>query len=100
MPLESLRPLDDNDTRTEIFRILQLLTPGQRIDFLHWCSRRTYNLTADGNAVRFVVTHTTGEVAEVYWDLMSLVTHQGIDLSVMLQELERRGRGKMLPAFA
>jgi hypothetical protein len=99
MPLESLKPLDDADTRTEIFRILQLLAPGQRIDFLHWCSRRTFDLTADNQTIRFVVTHTTGEVAEVYWDLMNLVTHYGIDLPVMLEELERRGREKRAVPF-
>lgn len=100
MPLESLKPLDDRDTRTEIFRILQLLTPAQRIDFLHWCSRRTYNVTANGDSVRFIVTHTTGEVAEVYWDLMNLVTHYGINLETMLRELERMGRSKQTASFA
>lgn len=96
MPLEDLTAVDDLDSRREIFRILQLLDPIQSIDFLHWCAARSFILQPDGSRVQFVVTHSTGETSEVYWDLMQLIVHHGIDLATMLRELERRASCRRL----
>jgi len=94
MLLDHIKPIDSRDDRTEIFFLLGFLTPAERVAFLQWaCDVVNERSPAWG---RVIITESTGEVAEAYWDLMLLVAQRDLQLDAVLRRLEKLASAKPL----
>lgn len=56
------------DDRREFWALLARLTPGKRVRWLQWCCRQA----SVGRGVTVYVTHSTGDVAEVWHDAATI----------------------------
>lgn len=102
--LNALKPMDDRDTRREVFYLLGKLTPRERIEFLQWCASVVTNQflrhdPVNGRTV-FIQDTTSGHVAEAYADFGQLVVHYGLDPILAANELERRVKTIWIPPGA
>ena len=99
MGLNALLPLDDLDTRREIMYLFSRLLPDERVQFLRWCTVRVNSKlrhNPEGEVFVYIEDTTEGHVAESYFDFMALIVHYGLDWQPAVQELERRGRKRLV----
>ena len=96
----NLKPIDDKDSRREIRLALEKLTPFDRVAFLHWAKDQTNagtKLRHNPPWTLVKITGSDGSVDSVAGDLCLMVATYGLNLAVVLRELERRaGEAKKL----
>jgi hypothetical protein len=91
--IQSLKEIDDIDTRREISILLNKLTQDERVEFLQWCCRQANDRIMVLNNPPWVmvnITNNTGEANETLLDLAILHAQFGFPLQFVLTELERR----------
>jgi hypothetical protein len=91
--MDALVSIDNVDDRQELLRLMEFLSPGERVRFLRWAATLANgpyrSLRPNGSTVSVYVTNTTGEAAESYLDLCGLIAQWRVPRDVVLRELER-----------
>jgi ribosomal protein L37AE/L43A len=91
MGFNSLKSVDDLDTRREVWECFCKLPPLERTAFLLWCcDTLNRKLMGAGSGVFYEISNETGECMESYLDFFTLIGQYGLDSAKALAELESR----------
>jgi hypothetical protein len=98
--------LDTKDDRREVHRLLSLLSPAERLDFIRWCCRQVYLPNSRINPQpsrrmqpRFAAAMRDDRaderlVMEQYMDFWQLANIYKLNVVAAAKELERRVKAK------
>lgn len=95
--IQSLRMIDDIDTRREIYHCLTKLSEFERIAFLYWCGRASHQMilaTSEPPWHLFEIRNLTGNVDETIADFYAMVANFGLPISLCLRQLEKMASAK------
>jgi len=78
------------DDRRELWRMLDRLTPSQRIAWLKWCCLQANH----GQSVGVFVEQSTGRTSEVFADAMTIMNQGRLTLNRAGEKLHQMVRGR------
>lgn len=95
MPMQDLKAIDNKDDKRQIKRLLEFMTPEERVRFLNFCAYHTNNvLKQSGLQNRIKFENKTGTTEETYLDILMLVTQWDFPVPFLLENLEHVVRQK------
>lgn len=80
--VKKLLEVDDLDTRAESRRLLDRLSPAQRVAYLRWACTKARIPTG-------IMPNHSGHIVEVFADLFGLIHSYGAPADVLLRGLEQ-----------
>ena len=97
--IQSLKTIDDVDTRREIRHCLSKLSEFERIAFLYWCGRASHQMilaTSEPPWHLFEIRNLTGSLDETIADFYAMIANFGLPISLCLRQLEKMAAGKLV----
>jgi len=97
--IQSLKAIDDIDTRREILHCLSKLSEFERTAFLYWCGQASHQHILATSAPPwhlFEIRNATGDLYETFSDFCAMVVNFGLPISICLKQLEKMAAAKPL----